>query len=109
MAHLGVAGDCCTAGFQACITTSVHQIAADLRRPEVGSTGPKPEIPFPRAGQVAYINDSCRRGLPKPPGRSGSKSAVGRHSLTYFLSHITQLSPVGAPHTRVCASNSLGG
>jgi hypothetical protein len=33
---------------------------------------------------VVYNLTSCRRGLPKSPGRNGSKSAVGRSLFTYF-------------------------
>src|SRR5262249_17202356 len=47
---------------------------------------------------------SCQRGLPQPPGRTGSKGAVGWHSLRYFsVSHtITQESarPDAQTHTR---------
>src|SRR5258707_9041103 len=40
-----------------------------------------------RAGSGVYQSTSCQRGVPKPPGRNGSKGAVGGHSLTYFRFH----------------------
>jgi hypothetical protein len=51
--------------------------------------------------------DELPRGLPKPPGRSGSKGAVGRHSLTYFCLTITQLHRLARCAPR-CASRRRG-
>ena len=42
---------------------------------------------FRRVRVWCILINSCQRGLPKPPGRNGSKGAVGRHLLTYFWSH----------------------
>src|SRR5262249_60547098 len=38
------------------------------------------------------------------PGRSGSKSGIGAHSLTYFRSHHYAISPVGALYAAVVES-----
>src|SRR3984893_9695517 len=47
-------------------------------------------LPRTRASGV-YTVLSCHRGLPKPPGRTGSMNAVGRHPLAFFCRIITQL------------------
>jgi hypothetical protein len=39
---------------------------------------------------------SCQGGVPKTTGRTGSKGAVGWHSLYYFRSHHHEISTLGA-------------
>jgi len=54
---------------------------------------------LPRAHGRWYVLIKLPEGLPKPPGRNGSKGAVGGHSLLIFFGFtITQSSPVGALH-----------
>jgi hypothetical protein len=56
---------------------------------------------LPSALSSCNLFSQLSKGLPKPPGRNGSKGAVGRHSLTYSPSRnlLGALSAVDAPAT----------
>jgi len=49
-----------------------------------------------RLGGWCILIDELPGGWPKPPGRTGSKGAVGRHSINSVALTITQLRLVGA-------------